>query len=555
LNVQTEQLDNHSARLTVQIEPERIEKAKEQAARELSKRYKIPGFRPGKAPLKMVMNYVGEAAILERAVQKVGDEIYRDALREANVSPYSTGSLEDYQPATFTFIFTVPLQPTVTLHDHRTVRAPYEAPVVTDEQFELAMTQLQEREAVSEDSSEPIGWGNRVTVDIHSEFADGEELDEDDEGGHSHDHDHDHDEDEEEADVAEIEAETATEAAVEESTEAEAVEAEESDSEEDDDDDAEDDDDDDAEDDDDDDDDDAEDDDDDDDDDADKKVYKGDEFIHQHDAAFVLKEGEEPVIAGFAAGLIGAKVGDEVDTEITVPDEENYKDVAGRKVTFHVHVKKVETLSLPEVNDEFAAKLTADEDTPLTLELLRERVRNNMVKDTERKARDAYANGILEQVIAAAEISYPDVMVQERIEELLKDLDGNLRQQGFTLDTYQKATGLTQENLYAMYQPQAETNLKRTLVLGQILTAEQLTVSEDDIETRAAEMVESIKSENRDSLRKFLKSPAQRSRILNNMLYEHVMDRLAQIGRGETLPELTEASHAETTSSAEGSAE
>jgi trigger factor len=408
--------------------------------------------------------------------------------------------------------------------------------VVTDEQFEKSMIQLQEREAVSEESSEPITWGNRVTVDIHSEFADGEERDEDDEGGHSHshdhDHDHDHDEDEEaeeaETDVvAESQASVEAAAGVESQAEDEIEESESDDAE----------------------------DEDDEEDDDDKKVYKGDEFIHQHDASFVLKEGEEPVIAGFAAGLIGAKAGDEVEIELTVPDEENYKDVAGRKVMFHVHVKKVETLSLPEMNDEFAAKLTADEETPLTLEQLRERVRNNMVKDTERKARDAFGNGILDQVIARAEISYPDVMVQERIEELLKDLDGNLRQQGFTLDAYQKATGLTKDNLYAMYQPQAETNLKRTLVLGELLTAEQLTVTEDDIETRANEMIESIKSENRDSLRKFLKSSAQRSRILNNMLYERVMDRLVQIGRGEALPELTEASHAEATSSAEGSAE
>lgn len=522
MNVQTEQLDNHSARLTVQVEPERIEKAKEQAARDLSKRYRIPGFRPGKAPLKMVMNYVGEAAILERAVQKVGDEIYRDALKEANVRPYSTGSLEDYQPETFTFIFTVPLQPTVKLNEHRSVRAAYEEPTLTDDQFEKAMIQLQEREAVSEESSEPIAWGNRVTVDIHSEFADGEERAEGDEGGHSHDHDHD----EEEAEDAESEPVAETEASAEESTDAEAEDDASEESEPDD----------------------AEDED-------DSKVYKGDEFIHQHDAAFVLKEGEEPVIAGFAAGLIGKKAGDEVEIELTVPDEENYKDVAGRKVLFHVHVKKVETLSLPEMNDEFAAKLTADEENPLNLEQLRERVRNNMAKDTERKARDAFANGILDQVIASAEISYPDVMVQERIEELLKDLDGNLRQQGFTLDAYQKATGLTKDNLYAMYQPQAETNLKRTLVLGELLTTEQLNVTEEELEARANEMIESIKPENRESLRKFLKSSAQRSRILNNMLYERVMDRLVQIGRGEELPELTEASHAETTSSAEGSAE
>jgi len=536
LNVQTEQLENHSARLTVQVEPERIEKAKEQAARDLSKRYRIPGFRPGKAPLKLVMNYVGEAAILERAVQKVGDEIYRDALKEASVRPYATGQLEDYQPETHTFIFTVPLQPTVTLHDHRTIRAEYTAPVVTDEEFEKAMQQLQEREATSDESIEPIAWGNRVTVDIHSEFADGEEHDEDDD----YEDDEDDEDDEHEAEDAESDVEEthdAAEAVVDEVEDA----ADESEADESDDDESE------A---------DESDDDDDeseaDDDDEENIAYKGDEFIHQHDAAYVLKEGEEPIMKGFAAALIGAKTGDEVEFELTVPDEENFKDVVGRKVTFHAHVKKVETLSLPELNDDFAAKLTAEEDAPLNLEQLRERVRNNMAKDVERKTRDAYANSILDQVIGLAEISYPDVMVEERIEELLKDLDGNLRQQGFTLDAYQKATGLTRDNLYAMYQPQAETNLKRTLVLGELLSAESLTASDDDVEARAQEMIESIKSENRDSLRKFLKSSAQRARILNNMLYERVMDRLVQIGRGEPLPE---ASHAEATSSAESSAE
>ncbi len=546
MNVQTEQLENHSARLTVQVEPERIEKAKEQAARDLSKRYRIPGFRPGKAPLKLVMNYVGEAAILERAVQKVGDEIYRDALKEASVRPYATGQLEDYQPETHTFIFTVPLQPTVTLHDHRTIRAEYTAPVVTDEEFEKAMQQLQEREATSDESIEPIAWGNRVTVDIHSEFADGEEHDEDDD----YEDDEDDEDDEHEAEDAESDVEEthdAAEAVVDEvedaADESEADESndDESEADESDDDESE------A---------DESDDDDDeseaDDDDEENIAYKGDEFIHQHDAAYVLKEGEEPIMKGFAAALIGAKTGDEVEFELTVPDEENFKDVVGRKVTFHAHVKKVETLSLPELNDDFAAKLTAEEDAPLNLEQLRERVRNNMAKDVERKTRDAYANSILDQVIGLAEISYPDVMVEERIEELLKDLDGNLRQQGFTLDAYQKATGLTRDNLYAMYQPQAETNLKRTLVLGELLSAESLTASDDDVEARAQEMIESIKSENRDSLRKFLKSSAQRARILNNMLYERVMDRLVQIGRGEPLPE---ASHAEATSSAESSAE
>jgi len=97
LNIQTEHIENHKVRLTVEVDPARWEKAKKQAARQLSKRYRIPGFRKGKAPYRIIERYLGKAPILESAVEELGNEIYRDALEQTKIEPYAPGSLEDFQ--------------------------------------------------------------------------------------------------------------------------------------------------------------------------------------------------------------------------------------------------------------------------------------------------------------------------------------------------------------------------------------------------------------------------------------------------------------------------
>lgn len=173
MNIQTERLDNQIARLTVEIEGQRWEQAKQKAARELSRRYRIPGFRKGKAPYKVVVRTLGEGPIIESAAEKLGNEVYKDVLEQSDLQPYAAGSLEDFQfESKPTYIFTIPLQPEVTLDDYRAIRLDFEVPEVTDQQVNEAMRELQQQHAVIEDSDRPVQVGNRVTLDIHSEFAD-----------------------------------------------------------------------------------------------------------------------------------------------------------------------------------------------------------------------------------------------------------------------------------------------------------------------------------------------------------------------------------------------
>jgi trigger factor len=97
LNIQTERLDNHTARFTVELDIDRLEQAKQAAAKKIAKRVNIPGFRKGKVPYKILLNYVGEGALLEDAIEILGNDIYKEALDQSGVDPYGPGQLEDFK--------------------------------------------------------------------------------------------------------------------------------------------------------------------------------------------------------------------------------------------------------------------------------------------------------------------------------------------------------------------------------------------------------------------------------------------------------------------------
>jgi len=173
LNIQTEHLQDHTARFIVEIDMDRLDKSKQKAARAIAGRVNIPGFRKGKAPYRILVQYVGEANILQDAVDDLSQEIYRETIEQSEIEPYGPGSWDDFklEPAP-TFIYTVPLQPTVTLGDYRSIRRDYEAPTVEDSDVDEGMKRLLDQEALVEESTRPVEMGNRVTLDIHSEFSD-----------------------------------------------------------------------------------------------------------------------------------------------------------------------------------------------------------------------------------------------------------------------------------------------------------------------------------------------------------------------------------------------
>jgi trigger factor len=167
LNIEQQILENHQVKLTVQIEPTKLEEAKHRAARQISQQKRIPGFRPGKAPYPIILRTIGEETILEKALDLLVKEIYPKVIEESKIKPYGPGSLENMpklDPPTFEFI--VPLEPEVVLGDYKIIRIPYKLKSITKKDINKVLNDLRERQVVLEPIDQPAKEGDQVYIKL-----------------------------------------------------------------------------------------------------------------------------------------------------------------------------------------------------------------------------------------------------------------------------------------------------------------------------------------------------------------------------------------------------
>ncbi len=184
LKIEKQFQDDHQVKLIVEVEQEQMDASKRRAARKISERGKIPGFRPGKAPYNVVVRHFGEQAIVEQAMDDLVDEIYPKMLDEADIKPAAAGSLEsidNLEPPKLTF--NVPLAPQVDLGDYHSLRLPYEWTAPGQEAVDAALEDLRQRYASSETAERAIETGDYVLLDVKGEYAKPKEGDEDKSAG------------------------------------------------------------------------------------------------------------------------------------------------------------------------------------------------------------------------------------------------------------------------------------------------------------------------------------------------------------------------------------
>ena len=164
--------EGHQAKLIVEVEPEKMQTYKQRAARKISERGKIAGFRPGKAPYHLVVQNYGEQAIIEQAVDLFIDAEYSNILKEADVNPGAAGALESIdslEPPKMTF--RVPLAPEVDLGDYHSIRLPYEWSGPAEGDLEKSIEDLRQMYATTENVEREAQVGDYVLVDVKSETA------------------------------------------------------------------------------------------------------------------------------------------------------------------------------------------------------------------------------------------------------------------------------------------------------------------------------------------------------------------------------------------------
>ena len=161
--------DDHQVKLIVEIDNETMEAAKRRAARKIAKRTKVPGFRPGKAPYPVIVRQIGEATIVEDAIDQLIEEQYPKIIEEAEIEPYGPGKLENVDsldPPILDFI--IPLKPVVDIGESLSIRHPYEPPAIDEADVDDILKNLRERQAKTEPVDRPAEETDLVKLDLRA---------------------------------------------------------------------------------------------------------------------------------------------------------------------------------------------------------------------------------------------------------------------------------------------------------------------------------------------------------------------------------------------------
>ena len=420
MNVKSvEKLEKSQVAVTVEVTAEEFEAAVQKAYLKMRNKIRVPGFRPGKAPRKMIEKLYGEGVFYSDAVDAALPDAYTQAIGSSglDVVGYPEVEIVDDQIGKdgFTFKATVAVYPEVELGQYKGVSAVKEEVKVTADDVKERLNQMAEREARLVSVDRKVKKGDTAVIDFEG-FDNGVAF----EGGKGENHE--------------------------------------------------------------------------------------------------LEIGSGSFVPGFEDQIIGMKAGEEKDIDITFP--ENYtKDLAGKQVVFHVKVNEVKEKQTPALDDEFAKDVSEFE----TLKELKDDTKAKITAEREQSAKIAFENALLEKVAGDIKADIPEVMIEEQCRRFLDEFKQRLQAQGIPYDQYCKMTGMDEAKFMEDGREPAVRQVKMDLAIAAIIKAENLDVTDEEIEEKYKSMAEQYGME-LDMLKKYLDAPTVRNQLLNEKAIAVVVD-------------------------------
>ena len=231
--------------------------------------------------------------------------------------------------------------------------------------------------------------------------------------------------------------------------------------------------------------------------------------------------GQERLIPGFEANLVGLKVGDDTEFDITFPEDYGEPSLAGQTSHFAVTLKELREKIQPELDDDFLASLGDF----ASFDALREDIRIRLEGNALDRARHGFADRIIEYAVANATVDLPDVLIDQEVEVMHDEFRASLARQGITEEAYLTATEKTSEDLHTDFHPNAERRVKTLLVLSKVADTEGVEVADADVEAEVmrgreryagdARLSEYFESERG---RAFIRSTLRRSRVVEELI-------------------------------------
>ena len=392
-----EKLSSNKVKLNFTVEPEKFEEGIKKAYQKMVKKINIPGFRRGKAPMKVIEAHYGESVFYEDAFDAIFPEIYQAALTEHNVDVVDRPELDVQQIGRgkeLKFTVEVFVRPDVTLGEYKNLGIVKTVDEVTEDDVKAEIERARDRASRwIEVTDRAAKLDDQVNIN-YAGFLGEEQF----QGGTAENHD--------------------------------------------------------------------------------------------------LILGSGSFIPGFEDQLVGAEIGADVDVNVTFPEQYHSEELAGKAVVFHVHVNSIREKEMPELDEDFVKEVS---ETANTVDEYKAEIRERLENQAENRAESAFENEVIEKVVENAEVDIPAAMIEDQIDNMLRDMEMRMMYQGMKLDDYFKYTGQTREQVREMYKPSAEERVKTQLVVAAVMKAEELKADENEIDAEIAKYAE----QNKKSLDEF----------------------------------------------------
>ncbi len=202
---------------------------------------------------------------------------------------------------------------------------------------------------------------------------------------------------------------------------------------------------------------------------------------------FNLTLGSGQFSPGFEDQVVGMKIGDVKDIEVTFPEDYQAENLKGQKAVFTVTLHAIQGKKLPELNDEFAKKVGSD-----SVEAYRLKVRERLEQNAKARALNETENSIITEIAKGAKAEIPQAMIDKQTELSMQRLEYNLMYQGIKLDDYMKYIGTTREEYKKNFEEDAKRTVLHQLIVEKIIKLENITASAEEVEAKIEEQAKSV---------------------------------------------------------------
>jgi len=198
-----------------------------------------------------------------------------------------------------------------------------------------------------------------------------------------------------------------------------------------------------------------------------------------------LELGSGSFIPGFEEQLVGVATGESKDVEVTFPEEYHAAELAGKPAVFKVTVHEIKGKELPELDDEFAKDV---DDEVETLEALKEKIKTRLEESKKHEAEHHLRDTVVEKAAENTEVEVPEVMVTNEVNRMLQEFEQRLQMQGMNLELYFQFSGQDENALREQMKEEAQNRVKANLTLEAIAKAENLEVTDEDVNAELEKM-------------------------------------------------------------------